>query len=507
MQSSMIQERIKALLRELLLRKMAVAVTFSIISIAVLCIGIIIPKQYVTQAVLYADFKNIIKPLLADDTSVTTVDQAQVAKETLNTRRLIEEVGKKAGIVDDSQGRLKQEQALANLREDIKVYSMGDNHIQISYSHTDPEKSYNVVNVLVEVYLRESEEAKRQESADAFAFIDDQVEEYKSRLSEADAKLEEYQKNNRDGTKESVDLRIAELRGNVEELKFVIDDSDTRKRSVARELSNESQFVERRYKSTEAMKRLAASRKQLDSLLVSFTETHPDVVSLKMQIAEMESDVQKDEVAGISAFSGAGSTNRSAADPLYEELRKKKAEIEVSKKSALRRLKITEALLAKEYERLQRVIGRSARLQELTRDYNVTRGIYEDMLSSREKARLSMTLDKSGQGVSYRVQEPPAYPILPSGLRLMHFFFLGPIVGLMIPLGLLYAFIELDPRVRMASTIQGKLKLPLLAIIPHSIGPLSKRFARRDLYPIICLFAAVVAVYVAAIIYFSRVAV
>jgi hypothetical protein len=126
----------------------------------------------------------------------------------------------------------------------------------------------------------------------------------------------------------------------------------------------------------------------------------------------------------------------------------------------------------------------------------VTKNIYEDLLGRKEKARMSMTLDREGQGVSYKIQEPPVYPILPSGLRLMHFFFLGPFLGLMVPLGLLYLFIEFDPRVRMASIVEEKMKLPVLAVIPHTEQPGGKNSARSGSAMQWLILLSVVAVYV-----------
>lgn len=460
-----------------------------------------LPKQYETSSVLYADFKNVIKPLLEEQTAIAEINQAQIAKNAINTRRVMEEVAKAAGIITDDQSQVEQARKLAMLREEIQIDSKGSSYLQFSFSDSDPDVSFKVVDELVQVFIRESFESKRRESSEAFNFIEGQVKEYKKQLKAAEDRLKDFQVGNKDGTKSMVEARIAKLRGDIEKLKLDIDDAHTRKRSIARQLAAEGKFVARRHKSEEVRERLTEAKRRLDSLLVTYTDTHPDVLALQNQIQEMESSLLENEVQGLSTLSSSAG-KRSVVNPLYEELRKQLAEAETDLKAATRRKNATENLLQEEYERLERIIGRGTDLQEYTRDYDVTKRIYENLLNQKEKARMSMTLEMAGQGVSYKVQEPPEYPLLASGLRFVHFLFIGPVLGLMIPLGLLYLFIEVDPRVRIARSIEEKLKLPLLAVIPHATTPIKQRLIRHDVIPLIAMLIAVLVVYVATAIYF-----
>lgn len=501
MPSNIIEDRVKAVLRELHLRKTVICICFAVISLLALLVGVLIPKQYETSSVLYADFKNVIKPLLEDQTAIAEINQAQIAKNAINTRLVMEEVARAAGIITEEQSKLVQARELAILREDIKIESKGSNYLQFSFSDSDPDISFNVIDELVRVFIRESFESKRRESSEAFNFIEGQVKEYKRQLKAAEDRLKEFQVGNKDGTQTMVEARIAQLRSDIEKLKLDIDDAHTRKRSIARQLSAEGKFVARRHKSDEVRERLAEAKRRLDSLLVTYTDTHPDVLSVQNQIKDMETSLIENEVQGLSTLSPSRG-KQSVVNPLYEELRKQLAEAETDLKAATRRKNATENLLEEEYSRLERIIGRGTELQEYTRDYDVTKKIYENLLNRKEKARMSMTLELAGQGVSYKIQEPPEYPLLASGLRFIHFLFIGPVLGLAIPLGLLYLFIEVDPRVRIARSIEDKLKLPLLAVIPHATTPMKQRLIRHDVVPLIGMLVAVFAVYVATAFYY-----
>src|SRR5690625_6200897 len=92
-------------------------------------------------------------------------------------------------------------------------------------------------------------------------------------------------------------------------------------------------------------------------------------------------------------------------------------------------------LQEREHQRAERVAANQAELSELTRDYNVTREVYEEMLQRKESARLSMALEVEGQGVSDQIHDPARCPTNPSGLQLLHFAVLGPFVGIVAPIG------------------------------------------------------------------------
>ena len=151
-------------------------------------------------------------------------------------------------------------------------------------------------------------------------------------------------------------------------------------------------------------------------------------------------------------------------------------------------------MMAQENERGVRVAERGAEEAELTRDYNVTMRIYEDMLERKERARLSMTLNVEGQGVTYRVQEPALPPLNPVGVRYIHFVVLGPIAGVLFVIGLLILYVLVDQRIRFPERLHA-LSVPVLAVVPHIHTPFTKRMMRMDMVLYIFLSLLVMAAY------------
>ena len=94
-------------------------------------------------------------------------------------------------------------------------------------------------------------------------------------------------------------------------------------------------------------------------------------------------------------------------------------------------------MLRNEYERAKRIHGGEATLIKLTRDYDVNQGIYQDLLKRLENARVSRNLDMEQQGLSFKIQEPAKVPLLPTGVRFIHFAIAGIVLGIAVPFGIM----------------------------------------------------------------------
>jgi hypothetical protein len=116
-----------------------------------------------------------------------------------------------------------------------------------------------------------------------------------------------------------------------------------------------------------------------------------------------------------------------------------------------------------------------------------------------------MTLDQQGQGVSYRIQEPATFPLKPTGLQFIHFAIAGPFLALLIPFGLVFAFVIVDPHIRSARVLQQQLpvEIEMLGVIPHYNSPLRDRMLRKDILAILGVSIIAMVVYIIFAIYWQ----
>src|SRR5262249_27418579 len=139
-----------------------------------------------------------------------------------------------------------------------------------------------------------------------------------------------------------------------------------------------------------------------------------------------------------------------------------------------------------------RGVGLDTTQSELFRAYDSTREVYQDLLKRRENARVVMDLDAERRGFNMRVQEEAEVPATASSLRLMQIGILGLVLAVLVPIGLLFAIVKLDRRVRTAQQVERLAHVPLLVAIPYESGRLRSLAGRRTFKAAMLVFGVFV---------------
>lgn len=495
-----ILDMINAVKLELYRYRVLAAIIFMCVTAGVLGLGYVTPKTYTSEALLYADSSTILKPLLHGSAEVTPIDRINEAREMLQSRSYLEQVAFDAGLLNGGETDNEKSAVINRLRGALNMRVSNRNFLEVSYSSGSPDKSFRVLSSALNRFVERTSSKKRSESAGAYEFIDAQVKTYKRQLEEAEARLKEFRSNNQDGTQSNVQSRIERLRSDIENLKLQIEQSE---QEVA--LTTEQLKEERPYRSvstgggrTEVDQKILQLEQTLSDLRLRYHDTHPDIVSILGQLEDLRARKARGDLGQRTAGSSEVIEN-----PVYEQLRLKLTNAQTDLEVQRKRLASLEQLLEDAFERAERVAANQAELSELTRDYDVTKGVYEDMLQRREKARLSMTLDAQGEGVSYRIQEPASYPTKWDGLQLYQVGMAGPFLGGTMVLGLLVALVMFDNRVRSSRTLLTQLpdNIPVLASVPHYSSSWKERLFRKDVLFIAGLLVVFMGVYLAILLF------
>jgi polysaccharide chain length determinant protein (PEP-CTERM system associated) len=469
-------EQIPVLVGEARLRRLPLVVIGCGLALAALAVGIVWPKTYLASTTVLVQEDNIIQPLMEGRAVATTVvDRARIAREVIYSRKILAAVLEEAGSLADQPSPAVLERRLEDLRGAIQVRGAGENLIQISYRDSNPERTFGITRRVAELFISESLEAKERESREAFEFIAARVEEYHAKLTAAEERLKAFRGENLDarpGTATDVNTRVGELRQRIEQAQTELSELQMRQLTLQQQLSGEAATSTSQNRETQYRQRAAELQSELDTLLLSFTDEYPDVVRLRHQIADLQAEILAEGRRRASAEAGGGDLGDGATvslNPLYQQLRSELSTVRTSAAALRARVGETNALLEAELERGRRVADSEAMLAELTRDYEVNRDLYQDLLRRRENARVSMSLDAEGRGLSMRIQEPAVLPQNPAGLRFAHFLLAGFGLGLAVPLGLLVAVTRLDSRVRSASEVAACAGVPVLVSVPRQL--------------------------------------
>jgi polysaccharide chain length determinant protein (PEP-CTERM system associated) len=508
-ESTSLREHLSVIIKEGKRRLLTLTAMFSIVAVAALGIGLALPKRYDASTLILVEANNIIKPLMEGRAVPTSVsDQTAVVSQILLGRKDMREMLLFGGWVKPPPARQpdprEEERLLTQLRSHIKIETVRDEMIRISFSDRDPQRTYTVANKLAELYLRESEEGKARESREAFDFIDKQVKEYGSKLTDIHEKvLVQY----RGPSKAvAVDPDVPKVRSpqpskiSAEELaslraeEALLTQQVTRKPTAAPR--NDARSEE------QARSRVLQLQAELSRLESTFTDEHPDVKRVKRELAGAKEELSRSERALADRETSAqlatqldDDVARAARGRLEDVQRRIAAATGVpvhhGVSATVRNPETTEPEM--------RGVGLDTTLSELLRRYEATRDIYQDLLKRRENARVSMDLDAQHRGFSLRIQEPAEMPASASSLRLMHLGLIGLFLATLVPLGFLIAVLRLDGHVRSPQQIARLV--PLLVSITYSPTHRDRsRFRSRGFFAGL-MVAGVFVIYIAVFLF------
>lgn len=450
-------------------------VVASFVTILALCVvvGLVWRPSYSSSSTILVEEKNIIQPLL-EGTAVATpaVDRARLAREVIYGRKFMQQLLQETGILDNEAPAERVEALIKEIIARSAITNVGRNLIRLEYRDEDPERAYRVARRMTDLFITESLAAKESESRAAFEFIEKQVKEYHDKLVQAEERLKEFRSAHLDarpGSEADISARLSELQTRIERTTQELKEAEIKKRTLERQLSGEAEVVSVLSRESQYRARIAELQQRLETLRLSYHDTYPDIVQIRHQINDLEEAIRSERARREAAkASGRVEIDESIVNnPMYQQLRRELSATEIQIDMLNGRLAEARRQLQVELERGRRVHTGEATLAELTRDYQVNRDIYQDLLRRRENARVSMNLDKERQGLSFRLQEPPVLPLEPRGLRFAYFLVLGVVLGVGFPIGALALRLHFDPHLRSTNALVRQYPQVFVTSVPH----------------------------------------
>jgi polysaccharide chain length determinant protein (PEP-CTERM system associated) len=469
-----------ALIGEARRRRVTMGVIFAVIALLALGVGMVWPKKYEASTTILAEESSIITPLMEGAASATgNKNRAGIARDVIFSRRVLDEVLRSGGWLANSPSALERDKIIEGIKGRTKIINNRENLITITYFDSDPKRAFEVTRAFGQLFISESLASKQRESREAYEFINSQVEAYRGKLTDAEGKLKAYRDANADarpGNDVDTNSRISQLRTQIENNRMDYMQKQSQAASIASQINGESEVNAVQTVGGIYTTQLGDLQGQLDKLLLNYTEDYPDVIRLRHQIEDVRRQAQTAD-AQRAAGGPMPIDHSTTMNPVYQQMRLQLSAVRGDAAASAARVSASESMLQSELERSKRIAGSENVIAELTRDYNVNRDVYQDLLKRRENARVSMNLDAEQRGLTFLVQNPAVMPLVPSGLRFMHFGLAGLALSLAIPFGLLFAVARFDPRVRSVDQLERATGFPVLASIPFYPTP---RDRRRD---------------------------
>jgi polysaccharide chain length determinant protein (PEP-CTERM system associated) len=388
------------------------------------------PDEYESRTRVYVDTDSVLKPLLsglAVNSDVT--NRVGMMSRVLMGRPNLERVARETDLYLRAPTSTDFERLVGQLSVAIKLEGGGaDNTYTIRYADNDPAMAKRVVRKLLDTFVEDSLGVKRADSDSAQKFIEGQIKEYEQRLRAAEDRLATFKQQNvglMPGQTGDYYSQLQTSMGSLEELRARYRLASERSKELSKQIDGEEPtfglFSEGDGSDAATDGQIADYRRQLDQLLLQYTERHPRVEALKETIAELESQKSTRQKSPRRGGGPVPRDLRGAANlaldinPVYQNLKMELSRVQVELAELRQQIGEREAQVASLRTRVNNVPETEAELTRLNRDYEVNKAQHTALLQRLESARLSERAESSTEQVRFRIIEPPTEPLIPIG--------------------------------------------------------------------------------------------
>jgi polysaccharide chain length determinant protein (PEP-CTERM system associated) len=451
----------------------------------------LVPTKYESSARVYLNADPLLTPLLrglAADTDPTR--QLDFMQRTLLSRPNLEQLARLTDLDIGVTTPEDKEALFKHLAADISVTPVTLNLLTLSYRDPNPVMAKNVVQSLLTIFAEKTAGSSRAEMDSAQRFLDSEILSYRDQLRAAEKRRAELAQQYPDIVSnrppdaaaqgdESLS-RLDQARSSVARLRLELSDAVTKRDALQKELATVPpmlsvdrgpQVVINNGRLAPVDERLQELRRNLDTLLLKYTENHPDVKAARNSIIQLQAEGAGSSAVGKSAGAPA---KGEIANAVYEQIKIKLVDTEAVVAAVQRRLDEARS----DQERIEKVAqsapGVLVQAQDLDRDYAILKKNYQELVARREATVIAHAADTKTEKIQFRIVDPPQVPILPASpnrpmfVSVVLFFGIG--AGLAVP----FALAQID---RSFATI-GQLRnlgIPILG----SVTRLSLGAARR----------------------------
>lgn len=417
------------------------------------------PDVYQARARVYVDTATAVRKLVQGLVTDQGVEQQlNFVRQAMLSRPALEKVARETDLDLQASTPEAMEALLEGManRTSVDIQSGGrnatDSVYTISYRDSSRSKSIEVVDTILKNFVEDTLGGKRAGSEVAQKFVIDQIRDYERRLGEAEERLAKFKKENlglMPGESGDYFERMQRQADLVRSQRDQLNVATSRLEELRRQARGEQAYIAPvggavKSSGTDTAARLQDARARLDTLLLSYTDRHPDVLALRETIKQLEERQQSELQALQRGDPATAMSSGLSANPIHQQIQLQINQTQVEIAALERQIADGEGRTA-ELRRLADTAPEvEAEYARLNRDYGVTKAQYTALVDRLEKARLSEQAEESGS-VRFEVIDPANASIEPVAPNRPRLLFMVLIAGFAVGGGVGYLLHMLKP--------------------------------------------------------------
>jgi polysaccharide chain length determinant protein (PEP-CTERM system associated) len=457
-------------------RWLALAVAWGVCVLGWLAVAMV-PNTYESKARIYV----LLDDVLAQQIGIANGGEKEIqrVRQTLVSAVNLEKVIRSTKLGETIDNQRGMEGAIASLSEKVLVKSEEGNLFELTATVgrsdlSDAENaklSQEVVQKLIDIFREENIAGNRGEVANTIVFLDQQLEDRKRELEAAEQRRLAFEAANPDlvGGVGALTGRVTALRTEMRGVEADLAAAQSALAAINGQLAGTPRTIAGGAGEGGATGALNQARSQLAGLQSrGLTASHPDVVALRRQIALLEPQAAREGGGGGGVQNPAYTSLvsiRAERDANVQALTARKAALQADLTS-LMASQATEPTVAAEANRI-------------SRDYEVLKTKYDELLQDREEMRLRGQVENERSSFRFEVIDPPTVPRVPAApnrpLLLLGVLFAGLAAGA----GAAFAMSQLKSTFATTGKLERAMDLPVLGAISQSMTEVGRSLRRK----------------------------
>ena len=417
---------------------------------AVLLTGVVlllVKPGYLATATVLVNSQDIPEEFVQSTVEEDSFEQINALVGAVLARDRLADLVERHDLYPTLRGQVDFVELLAAFRENVTIEEqMGIGRqarnvtsklFTVAFRADDPETAALVANELADALTAESIRIRQEKATLTTEFLRKQMEEIELELREQESRVTEFKQEYRGELPSELESnlrKLERLQAQRQSLALQIAEAETRLATLAGD----------QLPAGSPESRLADLRQRHAEELAVHTEEHPNVVSLKRQLAAVEAELAS---GGSAGFNLAASTDRT-----------------------IRELRVQLAATEAEIGALDAQVGltpaRQEELAALEQKVEVLRTNYLDFLHKVQEAELAESLETAQKGEHVSVLDRAAVPTAPERSR-RKFLALALVLAVAGGFGVGLLLEIVDPVLFSASQLEQRYDLPVLGSVPR----------------------------------------
>ncbi len=447
------------------------------------------PKYTSTSLILIEEPKvpeRFVPPVVGDD---LTARLATMEEQILSRTRL-QPIIERYGLYKSDLKSKSIEDVVEGMRKDILVVPVEFSKkpqdtnpnketvpgFRISFTAKTPKLAQQVCAELTSMFVEENIRERESQAEGTTSFLQTQLDDAKKKLDDQDAKLAAFQRQNFGSLPDQERSNAAILSTVTSQLQAVresIDRAQEDKTYIESMLDTQLQawkaYQTEGGSSPETLQaQLAKLQDYLAVLQGRYTDSYPDVIKTKHDIAELKKQIAQQQAAQSKRpLSKQKAVLARLEPPEIQKLRSQLFGIEDTIRAGTREEARLRQQIGVYQSRLQMSPDVEQQYKDIIRGYQTALDFYDSLLTKTQESAMSTSLEQRQEGEQFQVLDAASLPENPSFPNYWLFAGGGLAAGLALGLGIALMVEMGDKALRDERDIEFFLALPTLALVPE----------------------------------------